>query len=85
MVSRKDEARSFLNEVKAQFKAGNLMLYERAVKNLETYFEVSVHDKSKASGNGAQGSECRDNAVEITDCEKSEATKKMEKSWKLDL
>ena len=41
MTSRVGEAKNFLDEVRSQFKAGNLMLYEQAVKNLEKFYEVT--------------------------------------------
>ena len=42
MTSRVGEAKNFLDEVRSQFKAGNLMLYEQAVKNLEKFYEVTA-------------------------------------------
>ena len=42
MTSRVGEAKNFLDEVTSQFKAGNLMLYEQAVKNLEKFYEVTA-------------------------------------------
>jgi len=42
LTSRSSEARSFLDEVKKEYKSGNLMLYEQAVKNLEKFYELEV-------------------------------------------
>ena len=37
--SKKEQVKSFLDEVRKQFKDGNLPLYEQAVKNLEQHYE----------------------------------------------
>ena len=37
--SKKEQVKSFLDEVRKQFKEGNLPLYEQAVKNLEQHYE----------------------------------------------
>ena len=37
--SKKEQVKSFLDEVRKQFKSGNLPLYEQAVKNLEQHYE----------------------------------------------
>ena len=50
MTSRADEAKSFLNEVKSQFKSGNLMLYEQAVKNLEQFYSIAEQKKEHSDG-----------------------------------
>ena len=46
MTSRVGEAKNFLDEVRSQFKAGNLMLYEQAVKNLEKFYEVTAEKET---------------------------------------
>ena len=47
MTSRSDEAKTFLDAVKSQFKEGNLMLYEQAVKNLEQFYTIAEQKKER--------------------------------------
>ena len=44
LSSKKEQVKSFLDEVRKQFKDGNLPLYEQAVKNLEQHY----HNVSKS-------------------------------------
>jgi len=81
MTSRSDEAKTFLDAVKSQFKEGNLMLYEQAVKNLEQFYTIAEQKKNeKDEQSSSQETKCPSSQEDT-----AETNEKLAKSWRLDL
>lgn len=87
--SKKEQVKSFLDEVRKQFKSGNLPLYEQAVKNLEQHYENVSQNGNMTETKNQTSSENDETDTKAETDEKNEklekSTEKFMETWNLDL